>query len=299
MNSLKKFAALLCAVCLLVVMALPASAANYTYRVRIFAGAQGNINGQTVWVLENLPYGSYINFDVDTVNVTNDKYYMMGIREAGKDNYPLANTTIHVTGDMDYVVAYGIKGNMVAYVINYVDTAGNTLYPSATRYGNIGDKPVVAFRYIDGYLPQAYNLTKTLSANEAENVFTFVYEEITTTGNGEGEEEEETIVEVVVGTTPDGNPFTTQVPDDPRELIDLDDPDAPLANFGGQGSGSGQGAEPGQSSGLLGGGEGSSGKVPLAAYGVKAVGVAGAAALLGLVIFLFFKKRKEDKEESK
>jgi len=37
---------------------------------------------------------------------------------------------------------------------------------------------MVAYHYIEGYQPQAYNLTKTLSKNEAENVFTFVYEPV-------------------------------------------------------------------------------------------------------------------------
>ena len=64
---------------------------------------------------------------------------------------------------------------MVAYTVQYLDENGNELAPSNTFYGSIGDKPVVAFQYIEGYLPQAYNLTKTLSANEADNVFPFVY----------------------------------------------------------------------------------------------------------------------------
>lgn len=42
-----------------------------------------------------------------------------------------------------------------------------------TAEGNV--VPVAAFRYIEGYEPRAYNLTKTLVSNEAENVFTFVY----------------------------------------------------------------------------------------------------------------------------
>ena len=46
---------------------------------------------------------------------------------------------------------------------------------SQTFYGNVGDKPVVAYRYIENYVPQALALTKTLSKNAAENVFTFTY----------------------------------------------------------------------------------------------------------------------------
>lgn len=73
------------------------------------------------------------------------------------------------------MVAYGIKGDMVAYTVNYEDEQGNKLAESQTFYGNVGDKPVVAYRYIENYVPQALALTKTLSDNEAENVFTFKY----------------------------------------------------------------------------------------------------------------------------
>ena len=54
---------------------------------------------------------------------------------------------------------------------------GTPLLESQTFYGAVGDRPVVAFQYVDGYQPQAYNLTGTLSSNEAENVFTFTYTE--------------------------------------------------------------------------------------------------------------------------
>ena len=76
---------------------------------------------------------------------------------------------------MDYVVAYGIKGDMVAYTVNYQDANGKTLADSQTFYGNAGDKPVVAYKYIENYIPQALALTKTLSDNESKNVFTFTY----------------------------------------------------------------------------------------------------------------------------
>ena len=77
--------------------------------------------------------------------------------------------------DADYVVAYGIKGNMVAYTVNYQDASGKSLAESQTFYGNVGDKPVVAYRYVENYIPDALALTKTLSDNESENVFTFTY----------------------------------------------------------------------------------------------------------------------------
>lgn len=52
---------------------------------------------------------------------------------------------------------------------------GNALLESDTYYGNPGERQYVSSRYVDGYVPQALNLVKTLSVNEAENVFTFIY----------------------------------------------------------------------------------------------------------------------------
>ena len=76
------------------------------------------------------------------------------------------------------MVAYGILGNAVAYTINYEDEAGRSLAPSETYYGNVGDRPVVSYLYIEGYQPQAYNLIGRLSENAADNVFTFVYSRV-------------------------------------------------------------------------------------------------------------------------
>lgn len=114
--------------------------------------------------------------DMDTTG----KYYVKGIRLSGRDNNTVAASAFTVKGDADYVVAYGIKGNQVGYTVHYQDKQGNLLAPSETFYGNVGDKPVVAYKFIDGYAPQALGITKTLSANAAENIFTFVYENMPT-----------------------------------------------------------------------------------------------------------------------
>lgn len=76
---------------------------------------------------------------------------------------------------MDYVVAYGIRGDTVSYRVRYQDTAGNALAADRTYYGNVGDKAVAAYLYMEGYTPQALSVAKTLSADETENVLTFVY----------------------------------------------------------------------------------------------------------------------------
>ena len=59
-----------------------------------------------------------LNFTFDNtalynIQVTDDKYYIKGIRLSGRDNASSkrldAPAFIQVTGDADYVVAYGIK----------------------------------------------------------------------------------------------------------------------------------------------------------------------------------------------
>lgn len=141
-------------------------------------------------VVSGLQTGDVVSFDGAMEGAVdlgeNSRYYVKGIRQSGRDNSTVDTSAFRVESDRDYVVAYGIRGDMTSYTVNYQDASGNTLAPSRTYYGNVGDKPVIAFLYIEGYQPQAYNLTKTLSANEAENVFTFVYRPIEDNRNETG-----------------------------------------------------------------------------------------------------------------
>ena len=173
----KLFVSLLAAAVLTVGSAFSVMAADtYTYKVTVYAGNKGTIDGQEQKEITGLSLGSQVILDINSVKVTDDKYYVKGFRLSGRDNEEaLATPTIEVDGDVDYVVAYGIKGDMVAYTVNYQDANGKTLADSQTFYGNAGDKPVVAYKYVENYIPQALALTKTLSDNESENVFTFTY----------------------------------------------------------------------------------------------------------------------------
>jgi len=175
--SVRPVAGLLLALCLALAPVHNAEAAGgeYTYTIRFFSGAQGTIDGGEM-VSYTARYGERVTFNQSRVELLNgSKYYVKGIRVSGEDGVEAGAASFLVTGDQDYVVAYGILGNAVAYTVDYVDEAGNALAPSETYYGNIGDKPVVAYQYIEGYQPQAYNIGKTLGENAAENVFTFVY----------------------------------------------------------------------------------------------------------------------------
>lgn len=283
------FTAMLTMALLLSVFPVTAYAEPYTYTVTFDAGNQGNLTGtegisvQSASaevrleggriVVSGLNAEDVVSFDAQAGAVSmNDssKYYVKGVRQSGRDNNEMVSSSFRVEGDADYVVAYGIQGNMVSYTVNYRDEDGNELAPSRTYYGNVGDKPVVAHIYVEGYAPQALALTKTLSANEAENVFTFEYSEgeiqiietpgetITTvvteqtegegtgtagagtgagaTGAGAGTAGEGTGAAgedagAAEGTTAEGE--TTEVEDEevPQDLVDLDDEEAPKANI--------------------------------------------------------------------
>ena len=199
---------------------------DYTYTIRVYAGGQGTFADGSTEMTIKVPEGSTIDLS-DTINTMvmntvtdaagntiDNKYYAKGIRESGKDNNTL-NTVIgpvfQVTKDMDYVVAYAMKGGDVAYTVKYIKKeTGEELLPTDTFYGNVGEKPVIAYKYISGFVPQAYSLAKTLQEDESENVFTFYYEPGTNviyqyTEKDGGvvyyDEEGETIVDYVPGET--------------------------------------------------------------------------------------------------
>lgn len=221
----------------------------YGYKVTLYTGNQGTINSQNEMSI-NVSKGQMVSLDLSQIELPQDsKYYVKGIRLSGHDSVDnLDPATFVVNGDLDYVVVYGVKGNQVAYTIRYVDENGKQLSEDTVLYGNVGDKPVVAYKYIDSYIPQSYALTKTLVENEKENVFTFTYKPGET-----GEIIENTnIVTTVISTTPstnanqgnngtgnatgvtqnnDGDTATAGDEDVPQGLVDLDDEDTPKSNI--------------------------------------------------------------------
>ena len=188
---------ILIVICMIAALALPALAADtsadapadtssdaaYSYTVRIFPGDKGTIDGKKDPIVEVVEPGyewSGSDFDYgERAASDTDKYYVRGIREAGRDNNTtnnLINPSFTVNRDIDLVVAYGVKGSDVTYKINYVEYGTNKkLIDPRTYHGNIGDKPVVAYLYIDGYVPQYKNVTGTLDADPTKNEWTFYY----------------------------------------------------------------------------------------------------------------------------
>lgn len=183
MKWMKRMLGVLFSMVLLFSMALPVGAAESetTYTIRIYPGSKGAVRaGGECIEYTNCKYGDWISFTQNQIVQTDGKYSIKGIRESGKDNNTAtSNPAFQVTGDRDYVVAYNLLNDAVAYTIRYQNLAGEALLPDEVYYGNVGERPVIAYQYIEGYQPQAYNLTRELSSNAAENVFTFVYLPIT------------------------------------------------------------------------------------------------------------------------
>ena len=327
MNRFRKIMLALLMVCLVIQAGTIRSLAEdkYTYMVTFYAGDKGTFTGAGVQVSSSSGKAQ-VNVSGSVITVTglelgdrvglsaasggavalndNGKYYVKGIRKSGYDNNTVSASSFEVTGDEDYVVAYGIQGDMAAYTVNFQDAAGNTLAPSETHYGNVGDKPVVAFLYVEGYVPDAYNLTKTLVSDESQNVFTFVYSPIpaptaetpaggegtaagTTTGTGTGTGTEAGAGEEAAGNEANeenaGEPNEAEeqelqeLEDErvPQELVDLDDEQKPLSNV--ELPGASEETSPENASSML---------------GHVLIGAVCAAAIGAALYFFFIKKKK-------
>lgn len=240
-----------------------ALADSYTYTITLYAG-NGTLSGpdgttdsvsvgqlaygdMTSIVLDNASKDNTATVLLDgveyTVRPNDDRYYPKGIRLAGQNEQEIAKPAITVTESQQYVIAYGLMQDRVGYTVEYVDANGNALAESKTFYGNVGDKPVAAYQYVEGYIPNALNITGTLSANEADNVFRFVYAPLPA---GEDMYEYASNAQALV-TGPsvaleeaeaanlDGADAEA-VATEPIELIDLDDDETPLASGDAEGA---------------------------------------------------------------
>ena len=178
-----------------------AAYAETTYTVFIYSGKEGYFGKpeNTVKKITGLKYDEEVTVslaDLDLKVKDPNEYYVRGLKIAGHDNDELSamkfqSYTFKIKEDTSFAVSYGMEGGMVKYTVNYHDKSGNALHESEEFYGMAGDKPVVAFRLIEGYLPDDYNLTKTLSKSEADNVFTFTYHRAEGVAGGESGEGEE------------------------------------------------------------------------------------------------------------
>ena len=140
----KLLTALLSASMALSFSTVSAWAEDYTYTVTFYAGNQGtfaNMDDLTVSgkgtpqismegdriTVSGLTQGDVISFDVNQGAVSlgeDSKYYVQGLRLSGRDNdEQMEEPAFWVTGDEDYVVAYGIQGDMTSYTLTCIWTA--------------------------------------------------------------------------------------------------------------------------------------------------------------------------------
>ena len=288
----------------------------YSYTVRVYAGQQGHFegggdgvvsDGGKVWSREVkvLP-GEKTRVDISNKStgftLDNNEYYAKGLRKTGHDNDELESASILVDGDKSYEIAYGIAGGMVKYTVKYVDKDGNDLAEADEYYGMRYDKPVVSYKYIDGYQPNAYNLKGTISDDESKNVFRFTYTKIsgnadadadgdadgTGTGNGNGTNGNNGNANGANGNgtngaaNADGTDLTAGGNTEPAEIIDLDDTEGPLADSAtGDDTDAAETEEPGGSG------------LPTGAL----VGGGACIAVAAAVVAILAAKRRKDQEE--
>ena len=298
-----------------------------TYKITVSAGKHGNIGGVDK-ISVPVSVGGKFEFNSSSVtlnpttvtdeegneNVVPSKYYVKGVRLSGRDDAPIYTTlSVNATEDADYVVVYAVAGNQTLYTVEYVDVNGKKLAEPDKFYGNIGDKPIVAGKYIAGYAPQAFALTGTLIENPTEsseiNTFKFVYtpsqidyfNKVTEYVDGGTYVVYVDGGTVVVGggtagggaagggaTNVTGNVTETENPDGdntgadegtegevmPPEIIDLDDEETPLANIDAEGNANGSMA-------------------PVALYGGM-----GLLAIIAIIVAVYISKKLKKNEEA-
>ena len=303
----------LAAVLMMTVTAISANAA-YKYKVTVLAGLHGQVNGTDKVETEFTPGAQWFP-DKYTVTVTDDRYYFKGFHVSGIEDLSTGGVQ-DINKDMVFVAAYGMKGNTVAYTVKYLDQDGKELAPTATYYGNVGDKPVVAYVYVENYIPQTFNITGTLKPNAADNVFTFVYTPAAEAGTGGGGY---TYVdggtEIIylpattggnagggnaggnaganAGANPGGNAGNNagdngnngggQENTGPAQIIDIDDPNVPMASASPAAEVTPEPTVPA--------------KPGLSTFWKAVIGICGLGILaLLIVLFLMLKRRREEQE---
>lgn len=126
----------------------------------------------------------------DGESADNSKYFVRGVKVTGHDNsevivddIDLASSSSPVKNkDASVVIAYGLKSNMTKYTVKYVVAGTGEELGSETHYGVKGDKPIVSYKYFEGYLPNAWNETGKI-ADDGSTEFTFTYYEVDNEGN--------------------------------------------------------------------------------------------------------------------
>ena len=167
---------------LILALGLTVAVFAYDYEVTVSSGSNGTVTHGTeagAQLKATVAYKNLVSIggtDGFWGEPTDARYYFKGFHISGQEDNFISSGDLTVEKDTVLVATYGVVGDMVNYTVNYRDASGATLYPTETLIGNVGDTPVVAYRYVDGYRPQNLTLSQTLDADATKNVFTFVYD---------------------------------------------------------------------------------------------------------------------------
>lgn len=309
----KRITAIVLASCLAVCMVSPVFAAEYKYKVEVSEGLHGTISGETPIEVSK---GTEWNPNDYTVTAK-DGYYFKGFHKSGQEDLKTGMAQ-KITEDTTFVAAYGIESDsMVSYTIHYQDEDGNTLAEDRVFEGILGDKPVVAYQEIDGYMPKdSYNVTWELKSDKME--YTFVYIPSTTTTVNETTTTNTVTVPAATTTTAAATTTTGTAAGTaaggaaaggaaagaaagegaagPAELTDLDEGAVPLAGVDDENGGNGDGttAEAGEEETI------NDDQVPTAGISTAAkagIGVIIAAAIVAIIAALAVRARRRNKED--
>lgn len=200
--------------------------AEYQYKVTFMAGLHGTSKGviQEFYVdngteitLPGLPEGEGI-------------YRAKGWHVSGKEQIWVSGS-YPVTEDTVFVASYGVSGDMLSYTVRYLDQAGNTLEPSETFHAKKGDKPVVAYKYIENYIP-VETKAFTFTVEYDGRVIDFIYRRVEQNQQEQGEPEviEEVVIQPAEPVNPNPNPAPAGPDDQTVNPDNPANPDNPVVN---------------------------------------------------------------------
>ncbi|MBR3264571.1 MAG: hypothetical protein IKI61_01235 [Erysipelotrichaceae bacterium] len=188
MKMKKIIAAALISLLLLPVSLISADENKYEYKVTIYSGTKAvfedGTNSVTITVDPDsrlsVSYSEseksvYLNGSAyKLVMDTDSKYELLGFKKTGYDNNQyIVSYDGSIFEDQSFVMTYGVEGSLIKYSVVY-QTSDGTVLGSSEYKGKVGDKPIVAALAFDGYLPDAYNRTRTLK-QDGDNTFVFTY----------------------------------------------------------------------------------------------------------------------------
>lgn len=236
---LKKKTAMLAAVLLFAVFSVPASAEDYSYNISVFSGEQGAFDAAGTDCITYLrKSGENVNFSQEgLVSLVNqhlkkpDKYIATGIRLAGRDNDQEDGVTpmsFDAEKDVLYCVTYEVIREPANYTVTYTAEDGTQLLPPETYQANVGDRVVVAFKYVDGYEPvNARNITGTVKASNT--TFNFKYRLIPAVKTETVYVEVTPAPDNTAGTLPANNNNAQQNPENPQPTPNPEETAQPAA----------------------------------------------------------------------